>query len=96
MGVNLPVMLVKYLAGEGYAEMPKKIDHSATYVNERMCRDDWYQGKISTKEYHSIIESSDISFVNDDKDTEPQKVYDKHFARLKAKRIVRLVLKTNR
>ena len=75
MGVNLPGMLVKSLCGESIADMPKAITGTATYVNERMCMDDWIYGHISTKEYEDIITSSNISFIKDDIDPGPQRFF---------------------
>lgn len=92
LGVNLPVMLVKYLTGERYADLPKKIEGIATYINERMCMDDWYRGLITTKEYRNILGSADISFVRDDNDPAPQRAFEKQFRRLQMKRNIKSLL----
>lgn len=72
LGVNLPAMLVRHLYGEDISGMKKNIETSASYVNERMCEDDWYRGYISTTQYHNLISSADISFVKDAEDSRPQ------------------------
>lgn len=75
LGVNLPVMLVRHLRGEGLSGMKMQIDTTATYVNERMCEDDWYQWSISSTEYRRILMSADISFVCDEHDSKPQQMF---------------------
>ena len=82
MGVNLPAMLIHYLRGEEYLTMNGMIEASASYVNERMCEDDWYRGFISAKEYRRILNSADISFVRDEKDPCPYRIFKlSHYAR---------------
>lgn len=77
LGVNLPAMLIRHLRGEngGGYDRRAQITHTASFVNERMCEDDWYVGNISLREYHKIISSADISFVKDENDPKPQKVF---------------------
>lgn len=80
LGVNLPAMMIKCLRNEDTSQMNKRIENKASFVNECICEDDWCSGKISSKEYCKIISSKDISFVNDSKDLQPQRVYDiRHF-----------------
>lgn len=92
MCVNLPVMLVKHLTGLSYSDMPKQINGAATYVNERMCVDDWYRGTITTKEYWDVLRSADISFVRDDKDPKPQKAFEKMFRKMQLKKTIKTIL----
>lgn len=75
MGVNLPVMLVKYLRGEDITYMKKTISGSSIFVNERMCEEDWYLNIINSKDYFRLIRSADICFVADDRDKQPQIVF---------------------
>lgn len=79
MGVNLPAMMVKYLTGEPIEEMNKYISGTAIYANERMCMDDWYHGYISKREYHGILDGSDIRFVPDDNDPLPEQAYQREY-----------------
>lgn len=79
MGVNLPGMLVKTLIGEHINDMKKSISTTATYLNERTCSDDWYKGYITTEDYYQLIKSSDILFVHDSTDIEPQIAFEKEF-----------------
>lgn len=89
MGVNLPAMMVQHLAGLGICDREDTISRKAVFANERMCLDDWYQGYLSTKEYHQILNSSDICFVKDSEDCAPQLVLEKKLRRLFFKRCVR-------
>lgn len=94
MGVNLPVMLVKSLCGKEIGDMLKEIKNTATYVNERMCLDDWYGGYISIVQYRCIIHDADISFISDKTDSAPGRVFANERCKLKMKRIVRKLYRT--
>ena len=75
MGFNLPVLFVSILTENKY-EIPRKyVSSMATYVNERMCVDDYIAGKISKKEYNNIVVSADICFVHDSFDPNPQRKF---------------------
>ncbi len=75
MGSNLPAMLVRYLSGESTNDLRKDVSETATYVNERMCHDDWNSGYLSHSAYKSILSSADISFLKDDDDPWPYRIY---------------------
>lgn len=90
MGVNLPVMFVKYCQGKSWKEDGMDIHKSAVYVNERMLMDDWNSGSITTKEYRRILESSDIRFLYDEDDLKPEVVYHRKF------RLRRLIIQLKR
>lgn len=92
LGVNLPAMLVRHLRGEGISGMKMQIDTTATYVNERMCEDDWYRGLITSAQYRQILASADISFVRDEQDPEPQKMFARRHRMLPAKKFLRKLL----
>ncbi len=77
LGVNLPAMFVKYISGENYDHMPKRIESNAIYLNERMLIDEWLNGFISKKERQQLEKSSDISFVADEEDKGPYLKYKK-------------------
>ena len=91
MGVNLPAMMIKSFIGESIDNMNKEITKRASFVNERMCTDDWYYGFLSTKEYHRLINDSDIRFVDDEQDSLPQKALVKLQKQLVVKRKLRKV-----
>ena len=93
MGVNLPAMMVKYLTGEPIEAMSKSISGIAIYANERMCMDDWYHGYISKREYHGILDGSDIRFVPDDNDPLPEQAYQREYRIKTLKKYVKEGLK---
>lgn len=92
MGVNLPVMLVKHLTNQNWTKMPRQVNSTATYVNERMCVDDWYKGYLSTREYKRVTKSADISFVYDNTDPDPQKEFEKEFKKIWVKRTIKKII----
>lgn len=95
MGVNLPAMLVRTLLGESINGMQLEIKKDAVFVNERMCLDDWYSGYITTKEFRHLLNTADISFVNDLHDIEPMRAFKKVVNNpiCNMKRIVKKILK---
>ena len=79
MGVNLPIMMMKFFSGEDYKDMNKAVSGTALYFNERMAIDDWYGGFIPLKDYLKYRKDSEIMFVEDDKDKAPQRVLMRRF-----------------
>ena len=75
MGVNLPDMLVHTLIGKTIEGVKCNITKEAIFINERMCKDDWVEGYISTKEFRRLVRTADVSFVSDEQDRAPQKVF---------------------
>ena len=49
------------------------VNRTASFVNERMCLDDFYQGYLNQKQMEGIINNSDIHFVFDPEDPAPYK-----------------------
>lgn len=94
MGVNLPAMFVKSVLGEGINSVKHEIGASATFVNERMCIDDWLSGKLSTNCLHQIINSADIHFIKDNKDSCPYEELVKEIRRnnFNYKRIIKRII----
>lgn len=72
MGVNLPAMYVKSILGFPVDAMHSEITNVKTYVNERICLENWSDGYLSTKMFLHILNSSDISFVKDNNDRKPE------------------------
>ena len=95
MGVNLPVMLVRTLLGQKIEGMQQEVKSMAVFVNERMCFDDWYGTYISCRELREMLRTNDISFVNDDDDPEPQRMFMKELRNPKTnlKRIAKIILR---
>ena len=92
-GVNLPAMMVSSMVNHSSVNNVKPINSTYTYVNERMCLDDWYQGFISSYRYNRIIKTADISFVSDSEDPVPAEIFKKEHRTkiLSLKRIVKRI-----
>lgn len=75
MGVNLPAMFVKSMTDGDYDVMPKAIIHTATFVNERMCMDDYLFNYIKKEDYNRIVNHANIYFVKDSNDPKPEQFY---------------------
>ena len=93
MGVNLPAMMVNYLSGNSYDVFPKSITTIATYVNERVCIDDWCYNYISEFDRQKIINSRDIKFVYDEDDPGPSYKLERNIKLLRIKRVLKRWLK---
>lgn len=95
MGVNLPDMLVRTLTGKTLEGMNHIITKEAIFINERMCKDDWVEGYISTKAFRRLMRTADVSFVADEEDRVPQQMFDKSLCKsaLSAKRIAKKIIK---
>ena len=78
MGCNLPKMFVRSLNGESIEDMNNDVAEEATYVNERMCIDDWVAGAVSKQDMTSIINQAKIRFVYDDFDIGPQRKLERY------------------
>ena len=96
--VNLPIIAVRHLIGEPYAAAMRYVSSASVFVNERMCRDDWMDGLISSGMFHKLLRSADISFIADDFDPEPEKVFKNSLKGFKknSKRIVKRLLRRYR
>ena len=88
-GVNLPVMMIKSFLRGNINGLNKKIVQGATFFNERMALDDWYNGYMTTKDFLRLKKTSQINFINDESDTQPQKVFMREFKKKYFKRIAR-------
>lgn len=89
-GVNLPVMFVKSLTGESMeTAMVKK---KAVFINERMCLEDWYNGFISTRVFLAFLRNRDTSFIFDDDDSGPERVFKNLILKVYVKRILKRIL----
>ena len=93
MGVNLPGIMVKTFYGENTDDMQKHVSSEATFVNERMCLDDWYLRNLTNREFQDMMKTSDIHFINDKKDKSPEKAFKHEYYRLYAKRFLKRLLR---
>lgn len=87
IGVNLPAMFVNCLLGGDLEDCPPKITSEATYVNERMCVDDYIYGYISSSELKQLMDTADIHFIREDNDREPYRQFVKYEGVLRWKRL---------
>lgn len=92
-GVNLPAIYVRTLCGEDTTSMSRQVTQGATFVNERMCIDDWSFYFLTEKEARSRIESADVRFVDDPDDPGPQLKLNRYIRNQKIKRVIRRWLK---
>lgn len=92
MGANLPSMLVRHFQNPDWKNIVEDVSKSASFVNERMCMDDYLHGYLNEKQVKEIINRSDIRFIIDQEDAAPFRKMKREFALLKMKRI-RLRLK---
>ena len=92
MGVNLPAIFVKYMMGEKIEEMDNQIKKNSVYVNERICINDWYKNKMTTKEYKRILHSAEISFISNERDPVPQRIFKKKYNVMYVKRTIKKIL----
>ncbi|MBR5099903.1 MAG: ATP-grasp domain-containing protein [Bacteroidales bacterium] len=93
MGVNLPALYVRSICGEDTSDMPRKVAGTGTFVNERMCIDDWSFYYLTEDEFRSRVAAADIRFVDDADDPGPQRKLDRYVRQQKMKRILRKWLK---
>lgn len=93
-GVNLPAIMVSGMLNHSSVDNIKPINGTYTYVNERMCFDDWCQGYISSNTYLRLIKSADISFVSDTKDSSPAEFFEKEHRKkvFSLRRIVKRII----
>lgn len=92
MGVNLPIMLAEKLLTGRVKTFPPIITDQATFMNERVCLDDWYRGFLSTKDYKYIEARADFGFLEDQNDPKPYQSFLKYRRKLRLKKIAKRLL----
>ena len=92
MGVNLPLLMARSLCGEDISELKQTIDGTASYINERMCLDDWDFHYLTTSQYKSVINDAQIRFIEDKDDKGPQRRFNSYFRLHGIKRFIRGIL----
>ena len=91
-GANLPAMFADFMTTGSYTPIEVSASTNLTFVNERICIDEWYAGNTTTKDFLKEINSANISFIKDDQDVEPYRMFEKYYAQLKRKRAIRKLL----
>lgn len=75
-GVNLPNIFVKEALGEGHAEDEEKIkEFGKSYLYEKVAWDDYFHNHLSKEEVSGWMESADITFILDEEDPIPGKIF---------------------
>lgn len=93
-GVNYPEMLVRSLRGYTTIDMCKNITTESSFVNEKVCLKSWYAGKMTTKEYLHVMDSSDLYLYRDASDPIPGELFVKKMKNLRLRRLVRKIVKS--
>lgn len=93
MGVNLPLMFVKSMLGEPIDDLEKEIKETATFLNERICLENWYAGYFTTREFKKMLKSVDFGFVHDEEDPAPEKAFKRYFFYKRIQRGVNMLLR---
>lgn len=88
-GANIPALFVDYMTTGKYAEIEIESSVQMTFVNERICIDEWYAGNTSTKKFKEEITNADISFIKDVDDPEPYRLFERYVLSQAAKRWIR-------
>ena len=74
-GVNLPEMHIRSLLGKTTEGLRRDITSSATYLNERICTENWFEGHLSNHEFLSILKSSDVGAIKCKHDRKPELIF---------------------
>ncbi|MBR5736508.1 MAG: ATP-grasp domain-containing protein [Bacteroidales bacterium] len=90
-GVNLPALMIKSFLGQTIEGINCAVTQTATFFNERMAIDDWYNGYLSTKDYYRLRNTSQIRFIEDENDPQPQKVFVKEFRKKLIRKTIKLI-----
>lgn len=91
-GANLPAMFADFMTTGKYIAIEVPSSTNPTFVNERICIDEWYAGNTKTKDFRKEINSACISFIKDEQDPEPYRMFEKYYAQQKRKRAIRNLL----
>ena len=91
-GANLPAMFADFMTTGKYAPIEVPSSTNLTFVNERICIDEWYAGHTKTKGFRKEINSAIVSFIKDEQDPEPYRMFEKYYLQQKRKRTIRILL----
>lgn len=81
MGVNLPVMFAERLPTGQTGAFPSEITTEATFMNERVCLDDWYSGYLTMREYKELEKSVDFGLLYDPNDPRPYSLFKRYYVK---------------
>ena len=84
-GINLPEMLYRSLCGQR-VDSAMKLTHPSSFINERVCVDDWFAGGVSSRELKDDLKNKELGFVYDSDDMAPYHALKSHIRRLSFRR----------
>ena len=89
-GINLPKLLYQSLSG---LPLDETADLTAplSYMNERVCLDDWFAGKTSTAELRKELKEKERGIVYDPYDPEPYRRMKRMIRDLAPRRMIRFL-----
>ena len=87
MGANLPSVMIKHFQNPDQKFTVDDVCGTASFVNERMCLDDYLHDYINRKQVREIIDGADIRFIIDKKDSGPARRMNREVRILGLKRI---------
>ena len=90
---NLPQKYVDFVTTGKYDSKIHYVESALTFVNERMCIDEWYAGAISNGTYRELNRTANISFVKDEKDRNPYKRFQTLYRITAVKRFIKRAIK---
>lgn len=94
MGVNLPAMMINCFNGDSsYLDMQRRVNGTATYINERMCLDDYVTGYLTFSECKRIVRTAGIRFIYDENDPGPQRRFNRYLGFQRVNRLRREIRK---
>lgn len=87
-GVNLPAIFAEMIQGKPL-NASAFVEKRATFINERMCLDDWYCGFLSTNVFRAFRKDCDISFIEAEDDLRPGRRFKRQVWKVGGKRLLK-------
>ena len=91
-GINLPEMFVRTVLGEPITGMKDEVLETKTYVNERICIENWYYRYLTSEQLYTLLRTSEISFVKDKSDRLPEVFFYLDLGIMFAKRLLKRIM----
>ena len=75
-GVNLPVLVVRELTGEGHTPKDEKVrEYGRSFIYEKVAWDDYANNMISKRKLKSLLSSADIRLLEYEEDPKPTELF---------------------
>ena len=92
-GINLPSLFVQMITNQlDISSINDRVNIEQCFVNEKMLLDDLLAKNITVCEFNKALASAEISFVEDEDDSEPQRLFRKMVIKNKAKYYLKRIL----